>query len=158
MKLFTAPKASHRSWTDHFVYLTAVSDACDGADSLVLNNIVHYADPHMRMTMFSRLYIHWTDPLRQDEELAQFAQSREVNTHAKNLGQDVYNAVESRKEPKDKVKAKAKSTFTEGDERTCYKCGEVGHIRSRCPHSKKKSTRNDFTFAIGNDGGLEDDH
>ena len=36
MKLFTAPKAVHRSWTDHFLYLTAVSDACGGADNLVL--------------------------------------------------------------------------------------------------------------------------
>ncbi|CAI5703654.1 unnamed protein product [Peronospora effusa] len=73
MKLFTAPKAPHRSWTDHFLYLTAVSDACGGADTLVLNNIVHYADPHMRMTMMSRLDIHRTDCLRQAEELAQFA-------------------------------------------------------------------------------------
>ena len=53
IKLFTAPKASHRSWTDHFLYLTAVSDACGGANSLVLDNIVHYVDPHMRMTMLS---------------------------------------------------------------------------------------------------------
>ena len=27
MKLFMAPKASHTSWMDHYLYLTAVSDA-----------------------------------------------------------------------------------------------------------------------------------
>ena len=53
---------------------------------------------------------------------------------------------------------KVKTKFTEDDERHCYKCGEVGHIRSRCPQSKKKFSRHDFTFAIGNGGGLQDDH
>ena len=70
MKRFTAPKASQRSWTDHFLYLTAVSDACGGADSLVLDNIAQYADPHMRTTMLSRLNIHRMDHLRQAEELS----------------------------------------------------------------------------------------
>ena len=107
MKLFTAPKASHRIWTDHFLYLTAVSGACGGADSLVLDNIVHYADPQMRTTMLSRLNIHRMDHLRQSEELAQFAQSNEVDTHVNNLGRDVVNVVEA---PKDvKVKRKPKS-------------------------------------------------
>ena len=73
MKLFSAPKAGHRSWTDNFLYLTAVSDACGGADNLVLDNFVHYADTRMRTTMLSRLDIHRVDPLRQAEELAQFA-------------------------------------------------------------------------------------
>ena len=111
MKLFTAPKAGHRSWTDHLLYLTAVSDACGGADSLVLNDIVHYADPHMRTA------VHRNDSLRQAEELAHLAQSTEIDTHAKNLGRDVVNAVEPRKYPKDTVKEKAKATFKEGDER-----------------------------------------
>ena len=56
-----ASKATHRNWTDHFLYLTAVSDACGGADSLVLDNIVYYADPHMRTTMLSKLDIHRID-------------------------------------------------------------------------------------------------
>ena len=68
------------------------------------------------------------------------------------------DAVEPRKEPKDTVKAKAKATFKEGDERIYYKCGETGHIRSRCPHSKKKVPKTNFTFAIGNGGGLQDNH
>ena len=99
MKLFTAPKAGHISWMDHFLYLTAVSDACGGVDNLVLNNIVYYADPHMQTNMMSRLDMHRTDPLRQAEELAQFAQSTEIDTHAKNLGRNVLNIVELRKEP-----------------------------------------------------------
>ena len=43
MKLFTASNASHRSWTDHFLYLTAISDTCGGEDNLVLDNVVHYS-------------------------------------------------------------------------------------------------------------------
>uniref|UniRef100_A0AAV1UTY9 Uncharacterized protein n=1 Tax=Peronospora matthiolae TaxID=2874970 RepID=A0AAV1UTY9_9STRA len=107
MKLFTAPQASHRNWTDHFLYLTAVSDACGGADSLVLDNDVHYADPHMRTTMLSRLDIHRTDCMRQAEELTQFAQSTEVDTHSKNFGRDVVNAVEPEKELEDKPKPRS---------------------------------------------------
>lgn len=41
MKLFTAAKSLQQSWTEHFLYLTAVSDACGGADNIVLDNIVH---------------------------------------------------------------------------------------------------------------------
>uniref|UniRef100_A0AAV1U9I7 Uncharacterized protein n=1 Tax=Peronospora matthiolae TaxID=2874970 RepID=A0AAV1U9I7_9STRA len=107
MKLFTAPKASHQNWTDHFLYLTAVSDACGGADSLVLDNVVHYADPHMRTTMLSRLDIHRTDYLRQAEELAQFARLTEVDAHPKNFGLDVVNAVELEKELNDKPKPRS---------------------------------------------------
>ena len=129
MKLLTAPKASHRSRTDHFLYLTAVSDACGGADSLVLDNVVHCADPHMRTTMFSRLDIHRTDYLRQAGELAQFAQSTEVDTHSKNFGRDVVSAVEPEKELKDKPKPR--SSPPRSDSRTCLRCGEVGYIRSR---------------------------
>ena len=55
MKLFTATKSSQRNWTKRFLYITAVSDACEGADNLVLGNIVHYAEPTMRTTMLSRL-------------------------------------------------------------------------------------------------------
>ena len=100
----------------------------------------------MRTTMLSRLDIHRVYPLRQAEELAQFAQSTEVDTHSKHLGRDVVNVVEARKDPKDGVKTKAKIIHTEGEERTCYKCGEFGHIRSKCPQSRKKSLRANFTF------------
>ena len=65
MKVFTAPKNSKRSWTKHYLYLVAVREACGGADSLVLDNIVHYADPGMRVSMLSRLNSTRTDYLRQ---------------------------------------------------------------------------------------------
>ena len=55
---------------DHFLYLTAVSDACGGADTLALDSIVYYADSHMRTTMLYGLDLNRNDPLRQAEELA----------------------------------------------------------------------------------------
>ena len=63
-KLFTAAKALHRSWTEHFLYLTAVSDACGRTDNIVLDYIVYYADPTMRTTMLSRLNLNGGDYLR----------------------------------------------------------------------------------------------
>ena len=154
MKLFTAPKASHRSWTDHFLYLTAVSDACGGADTLVLDNIVHHADPQMRTTMLSRLNIHRMDHLRQAEEFAQFAQSTEVDSHAKNLGRDVVNVMEAPKDVKVKLKPKIQERSYSRD---CYLCGEVGHIRAMCPErKKKKNSRANFVFMINDSTGIHE--
>ena len=53
---------------DHFLLQTAVSDACGGADTLVLDNIVHYADLHMRTIMLFRLDIHRNNSIRQAEK------------------------------------------------------------------------------------------
>ena len=48
MKLFTAKKKSKRSWPEHYLYLVAVSDAANGAEQQVLDNIVRYASPIWR--------------------------------------------------------------------------------------------------------------
>ena len=90
MKLFTAPMAVHR--TDHFLYLTAVSDSCGGAE-----NIVHSADPSARMMMLARLDIHRMDYLRKAEELRKFAHATEIEARTKHLGHDVVNVVDPRK-------------------------------------------------------------
>ena len=81
---------------DHFLYLTAVSDACGDADTLALDNIVYYADSHMRTTMLYWLDLNRNDPLRQAEELAQFAQSTKIDTNVKNIGRDVVKVIEPR--------------------------------------------------------------
>ena len=60
------------------MYLTAVSYACGGAEVLVWENIVHYADPSSRMMMLSRLDIHRMDHLQQAEGFGMFAQSTEI--------------------------------------------------------------------------------
>ncbi|KAG2984949.1 hypothetical protein PC118_g8585 [Phytophthora cactorum] len=78
MKMFTGSKSAKRSWTVHYLYRVAVSEACGKAENLVLDNIVHYADPAMRVSMLSRLNLARTDYLRQAEELAHFAQSTEI--------------------------------------------------------------------------------
>ena len=36
IKLFTASKAARRSWMHHYLYLTAMSNACGDADNMVL--------------------------------------------------------------------------------------------------------------------------
>ena len=58
VRMFKTPRASHRSWMKLFLYLAAVSDVCGGADTLVLDNIVHYENSYMRSTMLSRLDIY----------------------------------------------------------------------------------------------------
>ncbi|CAI5702802.1 unnamed protein product [Peronospora effusa] len=120
----------------------SVSDGCERCmrryEQLVPQGIVNYADPDMRMTMLSRLDIHRPDFLRQAEELAQFAQQVEIESHVKILGRDVVNAVETRKEPKERVTSRRRRNVEVSDQRACYKCEEVGHIRFKCPQARKK--------------------
>ncbi|KAG2790976.1 hypothetical protein PC129_g21386 [Phytophthora cactorum] len=120
MKMFTAPKSAKRSWTEHYLYLVAVSEACGGADNLVLDNIVHYADPVMKVSMLSRLNLARTDYLRQAEKLAHFAQSTEIEMRGKQQGRDEINdAHEGRT-----------------DTRKCFKCGKPGHLKAVCTSKK----------------------
>ena len=146
MKLFTANKSSQRNWTDHFVYLTAVRDACGGADNLVLDNIVHYAYPTMRTTLLSRLNLNRVDYLRQAEELEQFAQSTETDVRVKHFGRDVVNVVESTKDVK-KVEPVNKRLGDQGQKRY-YLCENMGHHKSSCPRRSKKKQDAGFVLTV----------
>ena len=93
--------------------MVAVSEARGGADSLVLDNIVHYASPDLQNVMRANY-----DPNRQDylshaEELAHFAQTIELGSGS--IGREV---VAAGIEPKRK------------DSRKCFACGKVGHVRA----------------------------
>ncbi|KAG3011343.1 hypothetical protein PC121_g15728 [Phytophthora cactorum] len=135
MKMFTAPKSAKRSWTEHYLYLVAVSEACGGADNLVLANIVHYADSVIRVSMLSRLNLARTDYLRQAEELAHFAQSTEIKLRGKKLGRDDVNDVHEGRT----------------DTRKCFKCGKPGRLKAACT-SKKTDWRDtgnaDFVLTV----------
>ena len=146
MKLFTAAKSPQRSWTEHFLYLTAVNDACGGADNLVLDNIVHYADPMMRTTMLSRLDLHRIDYLRQAEDLAQFAQSTEIDVQVKHFGRDVVNIVEPTKDTA-KIDCAQKRREDQSTKR-CYLCGKSGHLKAAYTKKSKKKQYADFILSV----------
>uniref|UniRef100_A0AAV1TAB2 DDE-1 domain-containing protein n=1 Tax=Peronospora matthiolae TaxID=2874970 RepID=A0AAV1TAB2_9STRA len=61
MKLFMKKKEAKRTWLERFLYMVAVSDARGGADSLVLDNIVHHASPKLMDVMRAKY-----DPTRSD--------------------------------------------------------------------------------------------
>ena len=71
------------------MYFTAVSGTCEGADILVLGNIAHYADTKMRTVVFYLLDLNRDNCLRQADELAQFAQSTELDIRVKHFSRDV---------------------------------------------------------------------
>ncbi|KAL7691163.1 hypothetical protein Plhal304r1_c010g0040181 [Plasmopara halstedii] len=54
MRLFTARKDAKRTWPEHYLYLVAVSDACEGAGAQVLDNIVHYATSELRTVLMAK--------------------------------------------------------------------------------------------------------
>ena len=68
MKLFMAKKEARRTWAEHFLYVVAVSDARGGADSLVLDNIVHHASPDLMNVMRAKYDPTRFDYLRHAEE------------------------------------------------------------------------------------------
>ncbi|OWZ13001.1 hypothetical protein PHMEG_00013752 [Phytophthora megakarya] len=119
MKLFTATKDPKRSWPEHYMYLVVISEACgNSADYLVLNNIVQYASADLRTVLMAKVDGSQTDYLQHAEELAQFAQSWEIETgKGKNFGRDVVSSVRERRK----------------ETRRCHKCGEVGRLRAACP-------------------------
>ena len=77
MKIFTVLKNSKRRCTEHYLFFVAVSEACGGSDNLVQDNILHYADPSMRVSVLARLYLTRIDYLRQAEELSLRAVDRD---------------------------------------------------------------------------------
>ena len=105
--------------------MVAVSEACGGADNLVLDNIVYYAEPAMRITMLSRLNLARTDYLRQAEELAHFAQYTEIKLTGKQFGKDLVSVVQHEK----------KNT------RKCFKCGQMGHLKALCSEGRTFRSR-----------------
>ena len=90
MKLFMAKKDARRTWAEHFLYMVAVSEARGGADSLVLDNIVHHVSPELMNVMRSKYEPTRVDYLRHAEELAHFAQSIEHGSSA--VGREVVAA------------------------------------------------------------------
>ena len=65
-------KEARNTWAEHFLYMVAVSDVRGGADSLVLDNIVHHASPKLINVMRAKYYPTRNDDLRHAEELDHF--------------------------------------------------------------------------------------
>uniref|UniRef100_A0AAV1V2L8 Uncharacterized protein n=1 Tax=Peronospora matthiolae TaxID=2874970 RepID=A0AAV1V2L8_9STRA len=129
MKLFMAKKDARRTWAEHFLYMVAVSEARGGADSLVLDNIVHHASPELVNVMRSKYEPTRLDYLRHAEELAHFAQSIEHGSSA--VGREFVAA---------HVEGKPKGAIT------CYRCGRRGHITANC---RARVVHEDETLAEG---------
>ncbi|KAE9221934.1 hypothetical protein PF005_g6921 [Phytophthora fragariae] len=75
MKLLSSKKESTRTWNDHFLYLNAVMNASGASPTLVLENVVKYADPELKLAMMAKYDPARPDPLQQASELVNWAQS-----------------------------------------------------------------------------------
>eukprot|EP00644_Phytophthora_capsici_P014705 jgi/Phyca11/128756/e_gw1.78.100.1 len=69
MRMFSAKKESSRTWNDHFLYLNALMAATNASPTLVLENVVKYADPDWKIAMMAKYDPTRPDPLQQASEL-----------------------------------------------------------------------------------------
>ncbi|KAE9306042.1 hypothetical protein PF001_g12317 [Phytophthora fragariae] len=53
VKLLSSKKESTRTWNDHFIFLNAVTSASGASPTLVLENIVTFADPELMIAMMA---------------------------------------------------------------------------------------------------------
>ncbi|KAE9242449.1 hypothetical protein PF004_g6586 [Phytophthora fragariae] len=128
MKLLSSKKESTRTWNDHFIYLNAVMNASGASPTLVLENVVKYADPELKLAMMAKHDPARPDPLQQASELVNWAQSL--------ADEEKPNKAMGRETAKETVSAMT-------DDRACFKCGKTGHIRRDCPLRQKKSGGDD---------------
>nr|KAE8942690.1 hypothetical protein PF009_g7579 [Phytophthora fragariae] len=128
MKLLSSKKESTRTWNDHFLYLNAVMNASGASPTLVLENVVKYADPELKLAMMAKYDPARPDPLQQASELVNWAQSL--------ADEEKPNKAMGRETAKETVSAMT-------DDRACFKCGKTGHIRRDCPLRQKKSGGDD---------------
>ena len=94
IKLLTSKNNPKRSWPEDYLYQVDVIDACGGAESLVLDNVVQYASSELLMVMMAKYDHTRTDYLIQAEELSHFAQSVEnIMRSEKAVGKDVVASI-----------------------------------------------------------------
>ncbi|KAE9279204.1 hypothetical protein PR003_g28297 [Phytophthora rubi] len=79
---------------EHAMQRLLHTEVCGRANNLVQDNIFHYTDPAMRVSMLSRLNIARTDYLWQAEGLAHPTQSTEIELRSKLMGRGVMNNVQ----------------------------------------------------------------
>ncbi|KAJ0392444.1 hypothetical protein ATCC90586_011206 [Pythium insidiosum] len=130
---FASEKDKSRSWNQHLLYLIALCRESGSHERLVVENIVKYAAPHMKIALMVRYQPHRTDYLTHAQELVAWAQEIEDDTKAANkMGRDTVNAV-------------GEATT---DARKCFNCGNRGHIARLCPYPKKEGRRASFALSV----------
>nr|CCA22467.1 Mitochondrial Carrier (MC) Family putative [Albugo laibachii Nc14] len=138
-RAFTAKNSSGRSWNEHFLFLSAVSEAVGVEDDMLLESVIKYANPEFKQALMARVNTMREDTRRQAEELCHFAQlmdSDSINNaprEAKRWMRDRISAIRETK-PKKEI--------------NCYSCGKSGHMKREC-RNKNSSNNEDIVLGIG---------
>ena len=128
LDLFTTKKEGKRSWSEHYLYLIAVSDAAGGTEQQVLNNIVRFASPHLSTILMAKYETQRVDYQVHAEYLAHFAQAIEMTARPGRFFEKEVVAYVDESTPRKET-------------RTCNGCGKIGHFKADC-HSKRTGDTN----------------
>ena len=130
-----AKKEARRTWIEHSLYMVAVSDARGGADSFVLDNIVHHAPPELMNVMRAKYDTTRSDYLPLSEVDALCTVDRAQQRHGQSRG--CCGA------------CRDEALYT----RTCFRCGRTGNVESECKarisfNDEKSNLSGDMMLAL----------
>nr|CCA18061.1 AlNc14C44G3620 [Albugo laibachii Nc14] len=137
--LYGKNKRTGHSWNEHFLSLSAVSEAIGGADDMLLESVIKYANPDFEQALMALVNTMREDTRRQAEELCHFDQLMDSDTinntprEAKSWTRYRTSAIRETK-PKKQI--------------NCSSCGKSGYMKRQC-RNKSSSSNEDIILGIG---------
>uniref|UniRef100_M4BE92 RxLR effector candidate protein n=1 Tax=Hyaloperonospora arabidopsidis (strain Emoy2) TaxID=559515 RepID=M4BE92_HYAAE len=143
--MFASEMDTSRSWNQHHFYLIALCQERESHERLVVENIVKYAAPHLKIAMMVRYQPSRMHYLTHEQELIAWAQEIEDDGKVIKMMKGIVSAV---------VHRKIQGHY-QGDDRKCFNYSKRGHLSRRCYQSRKDDGRWKANFVLAACKNLE---
>ncbi|KAE9342364.1 hypothetical protein PR003_g9514 [Phytophthora rubi] len=158
LKLMTSEKSKSRTWAEHYQYLTYVAERSGCSDLHVLQSLCKSAPPYLQSAMLTRLNSQRVDYLQQATELVAFAIEFEANMFKQEIGRGQGSRGNRGRGGRfhgggrgDQGGRGSVARVDGTETRSCYNCGEVGHLAIDCPGKENSAAKTSprVTLAVG---------